>query len=151
MAGIALTVVRPGLASPDHTSLNWRAATAALNRQSDIGTLPVIAVSPFVESQNDWVPGYHLPGILYAPAYVYPPRGQVYPFPLEASAEVEGYAKSVMTRVLVPSGRFLVYGKGGYTGDWIRWLASQAELSGWRYESRFHGDVIVEEFEKPFH
>ncbi|MDP9054508.1 MAG: glycosyltransferase family 39 protein [Acidobacteriota bacterium] len=131
----------------DHTQENWKqaASDADLAVESD---MPVIAVSPFIEAQPPvWTPQYKLPGFLYAPWFVYPVRGRVYPFPFMRGPESEAYAASLVTEVLSKRSRFMVYGAGRNTAGWIGWFIKRPEFAGWQVTQGGTGVVAFTLFE----
>jgi hypothetical protein len=118
---------------PDHFPDTWRQASLEEDLAADEPDIPVIAVSPYVEAQPPtWSPDYPLPGFLYAPLFVYPLRGKVYPFPFVRSEEAERYAAGLLRDTLRKRSRFIVYGAGRNTASWVLWFSKRPELAGWR-------------------
>jgi hypothetical protein len=110
----------------------------------------VIAISPYIEARPPiWSPGYHLPGFLYAPLYVYPLRGRVYPFPFLPSPDAEMYAAGLLRDTLLERDPFIVYSGGRNTVSWVQWFAKRPELSGWRLSGDGEQLVKVAVFENP--
>ena len=119
---------------PDHSPDNWRQASKDEHAAAREPDTPVIAVSPFIEAKSPiWAPGYHLPGFLYAPLFVYPLRGRVYPFPFSISPEAEAYCGTLLRESLQKRTRFIVYGFGRNARAWAFWFSRRPELAGWSY------------------
>lgn len=135
---------------PEHGGDNWRAAARAeqvLAREPDTS---VITVSPFIEAQPPvWKPGYALPAFLYAPLFVYPVRGHVFPFPFSISDEAEEYGARLTQDTLAPHRRFLVLGNERVSMPWVEWFSRRPELAGWSYRIHRFGTVDTVAFEKP--
>jgi hypothetical protein len=129
-----------------HTQENWKEASTRLNET------PVIAISPFIEAQLPvWTPDYPLPGFLYAPLFVYPAHGKVYPFPYVGSTEVTSpetmaYASRLVGQTLAQGSRFIVYGVESSTKPWILWLIARPELAGWQVKHQGAGVIEVAVF-----
>jgi hypothetical protein len=135
---------------PDHTPEDWRQASLDADLAAQEPDTPVIAVSPYFEALPPmWSPEYHLPGLLYAPLFVYPVRGRVYPFPFLRSQVAEKYAVGLLRDTLLKRPRFIVYGVGRIAASWARWFATRPELSGWRYIGGGERLVRVDVFENP--
>ena len=135
---------------PDHTEEDWRQASSDEDLLAQEPNTPVIAVSPYVEAvPPNWSPEYQLPGFLYAPLFVYPVRGRVYPFPFLRSQIAEKYAVGLLQETLLKRRRFIVYGVGRIAASWARWFATRPELSGWRYSGGGERLVRVDVFENP--
>lgn len=135
---------------PDHSPDNWRQAASEADLAAEEPDTPVITVSPFIEAQAPiWTPDYHLPGFLYAPLFVYPVRGKIYPFPYIRYPDAEQYAATLLRDTLTKRARFIVYGAGRNAIDWAGWFTRRPELAGWRdtVTSAQAVDVIV--FENP--
>jgi hypothetical protein len=135
---------------PHHSPDNWRDGA----REEQLAALeqdtPVIAMSPFIEAEPPvWMPDYHLPGFLYAPMFVYPLRGRVYPFPFTISPNAERYAESLVRDTLLKRPRFIVYGGGRYALVWAFWFARRPELAGWSYKVNRAEAVETVVFENP--
>ena len=124
-----------------HTQENWKEAATRLD------DTPVIAISPFIEAQLPvWTPDYPLPGFLYAPLFVYPARGKVYPFPYVGSTETRAYASRLVAQTLAPGSRFTVYGIESGTKPWVLWLIARPELAGWHVRHQGAGVIDVAVF-----
>ena len=96
----------------------------------------MIAASPFYEAQPPvWNPAYKLPGFVYAPQYIYPVRGKVYPFPFIRSAEADRHAAALVPELAHPR-RFIIYGAGRNPGEWIMWFLKRPEMANWRPGSK---------------
>jgi hypothetical protein len=119
---------------PHHGPDNWRDGASREHLAAREPDTPVIAVSPFIEAQPPaWSPAYHLPGFLYAPLFVYPLRGSIYPFPFTISQDAEQYGVTLVRDTLSKRNRFIVYGFGRNALSWALWLSKRPELSGWSY------------------
>ena len=119
---------------PNHGTDNWRDGARDERLAAREPGTPVIAVSPFIEAHPPvWNSDYHLPGFLYAPLFVYPLRGNVYPFPFTISPDAEQYAVSLVRDTLLKRPRFIVYGFGRNALAWALWLSKRPELAGWSY------------------
>lgn len=133
--GIAalITVGRWQVLWPVHHADNWRQASFEEDFAAQEPDTPVIAVSPFTEAQPPvWTPEYHLPSFLYAPLFVYPVRGKVYPFPFTRSEVAEQYAAGLLRDALLKRSHFIVYGAERNAAAWVHWFSSRPELTGWR-------------------
>jgi hypothetical protein len=120
---------------PHHSPDNWRDGAAQEHIAAREPDTPVIAISPFIEAEPPvWTPDYKLPGFIYAPLFVYPLRGRVYPFPFTVSPNAEQYAVSLVRDTLLKRPRFIVYGGGRYALVWAYWFARRPELAGWSYK-----------------
>jgi hypothetical protein len=135
---------------PWHNEDNWRQASFEEDFAAQEPDTPVIAVSPFVEAQPPiWTPEYHLPGFFYAPLFVYPVRGRVYPFPFIRSRVAEQYAAGLLRDTLLKRTRFIVYGAGRNAAGWVRWFSGRPELARWRISVGGAQAVESVVFEKP--
>jgi hypothetical protein len=135
---------------PAHTLENWRQASSDADLAAEEPDTPVIAVSPYIEARPPiWSPDYHLPGFLYAPLFVYPVRGRVYPFPFLRSPDAERYAAALLRDTLLKRPRFIVYGAGGNTLSWMQWFSKRTELSSWPLNGNAEQLVHVLVFENP--
>jgi hypothetical protein len=135
---------------PDHFPDTWRQASFEEDLAAQEPDTPVIAVSPFVEAQPPtWSPEYQLPGFLYAPLFVYPLRGRIYPFPFVRSGEAERYAAALLRDTLLKRARFIVYGAGRDTASWAVWFSKRPELAGWRQIVGRARAIEVAVFENP--
>jgi hypothetical protein len=135
---------------PDHSQDTWRQASFEEDLAAQEPDTPVLAVSPFVEAQPPtWSPEYQLHGFLYAPLFVYPLRGRVYPFPYVRSPEAERYAADLLRDTLLKRARFIVYGAGRDTASWALWFSKQPELAGWRQVVGGASAIEVAVFENP--
>lgn len=135
---------------PNHTHDIWRDGARTERLLAKDADTPVVAVSPFIEAQAPmWKTDYFLPGFLYAPLFVYPLRGAMYPFPIAVSEEGTEYAAKLLRRTFVRRGRFVIFGSGRVPMRWAVWFAGQPELAGWSYQ--VHRDDAIETvvFEKP--
>jgi len=131
---------------PAHHPEDWRAASSFADLSADEPDTPVLAVSPFIEAVAPiWSPDYRLPGFLYAPLFVYPVRGRIYPLPIHTSGE---YALQLTTEVGLPRRRFIVYGRHWESVPLTKWLAARPELAGWEVSQNRFGDVMVAVFDK---
>jgi hypothetical protein len=135
---------------PGHTLDDWRQASSDADLAAEEPDTPVIAISPYIEARPPfWSPGYHLPGFLYAPLYVYPVRGRIYPFPFLLTPDAERYAAGLLRDSLLKRARFIVYGGGRNTLSWIQWFSKRPELSDWRLSENAQQLVRVAVFENP--
>jgi len=135
---------------PDHFPDTWREASLEEDFAAQEPDTPVITVSPFIEAQPPtWSPEYRLPGFLYAPVFVYPLRGRIYPFPFMRSEVAERYAAGLLRDTLVKRARFIVYGAGRDTQSWVRWFSQRPELANWRYVAGGAKAIDVAVFENP--
>jgi hypothetical protein len=135
---------------PDHFPDTWRQASLEEDLAAQEPDTPVIVVSPFVEAQPPtWSPAYRLPGFLYAPLFVYPLRGRIYPFPFMRSPEAEQYAAGLLRDTLLKRARFIVYGAGRDAVSWVLWFSKRPELSNWRYIGGGAKAIDVAVFENP--
>jgi hypothetical protein len=135
---------------PHHSPDNWRDGAAQEHLAALDPDTPVIAVSPFIEAEPPvWSPDYHLPGFLYAPLFVYPLRGRVYPFPFTISPNAEQYAATLVRETLVTRSHFIVYGGGRYALVWAFWFARRPELAGWNYKVNRAEAIETVVFERP--
>lgn len=135
---------------PNHSPDDWRDGALAEHRLALEPDTPVVAVSPFVEAQPPvWKPDYYLPGFLYAPLFVYPLRGAVYPFPFVLSPESEAWGAKLIRDTLLRHSRFIVYGGGRFALHWVVWFASQPQLAGWSYQVNRADAINTVVFEKP--
>ena len=135
---------------PHHSPDDWRDAAAAEHLAARDADTPVIAISPFIEARAPvWSPDYYLPGFLYAPLFVYPLRGRVYPFPFVVSPDVEPYGVKLVRETLTKRNRFIVYGGGQYALRWVVWFARRPELAGWSYTVNRAEAIETVVFEKP--
>jgi len=136
---------------PRHEHSDWRLAARSANRLVLDPATPVIVPSPFIEARPPvWRPDYPLSSFLYAHLQVYGLQGRVYPFPYDASPQVEDFAAGLSRQTLAPSSRFLIFGPESATGFWRDWFAARPELAGWRWRRLGpFGDVDVVVFEKP--
>src|ERR1700677_1754451 len=114
---------------PQHSPEEWRSASSFAVLSADEPDTPVLAISPFVEAIPPvWSPDYGLPGFLYAPLFVYPVRGRIYPLPAQTSGE---YALKLMAEVGFPRRRFILYGRDQELAPLMKSLAARPELGGW--------------------
>jgi len=135
---------------PHHSPDDWRDGAAAEHLAAREPDTPVIAVSPFIEAQAPvWTPAYRLPGFLYAPLFVYPLRGTVYPFPFVISPDAERYSVSLVRETLAKRSRFIVYGGGRYATLWAVWFARRPELAAWSYTVNRAEAIETVVFDKP--
>jgi hypothetical protein len=135
---------------PYHSPDNWRDGAAQEHLAALEPDTPVIAVSPFIEAQPPaWSPDYHLPGFLYAPLFVYPLRGKVYPFPFTLSPNAEQYAAGLVGGILLKRPRFIVYGFGRNALAWALWLSKRPELAGWSYTVARAESIETIVFDRP--
>jgi len=135
---------------PHHSPDDWRDAASAEHRLATEPDTPVVAISPFIEAQPPvWTPDYYLPGFLYAPLFVYPLRGTVYPFPFFISREGEEWGEKLIRDTLLRRPRFIVYGGGRLALRWAEWFASQPELAGWSYQINRADAINTVLFERP--
>ena len=135
---------------PHHSPDNWRDGAVAEHLAALEPDTPVIAVSPFIEAEPPvWRPDYHLPGFLYAPLFVYPLRGRIYPFPFTISPGAEQYAVNLVRDTLLKRPRFIVYGGGRYALVWAFWFARRPELAGWSYTVNRAEAIETVVFENP--
>jgi hypothetical protein len=135
---------------PHHSPDNWRDGAAQEHLAAREPDTPVIAISPFIEAEPPvWSPDYHLPGFIYAPLFVYPLRGRVYPFPFTISPNAEQYAVSLVRDTLLKRPRFIVYGGGQYALVWAFWFARRPELAGWSYKVNRAEAIETVVFENP--
>lgn len=149
-AGVLLILGQWGRLWPAHHPSDWKAAAASIQKLSIDAQTPVICPSPFIEARPPaWNPNYPLPGFLYAHLAVYPIPGRVYPFPFDASPEVEQYAVRLLNDTLAESNRFVIYGWNQNVWYWRDWLSLRPELSEWsRNQPGSFGDVAVIVFER---
>jgi hypothetical protein len=125
---------RWSVAWPHHSPDNWRQGASREARAAREADTPVVAISPFIEARSPiWTPDYHLPGFLYAPLFVYPLRGKIYPFPFSIAPDFEQYGERLVRGTLSKRARFIVYGGGQNAIRWAAWFASRPELAGWSY------------------
>lgn len=130
---------------PDHTPENWRQASLDADLSTEKPDTPVLAISPFVEARPPvWSPEYHVPGFLYAPLFVYPLRGRIYPFPFEVSPDTERYASKLLSDTLLKRSQFIIYGAGRNAESWALWYAKRPELASWHSSVSAAG--VVETF-----
>jgi len=135
---------------PHHSPDNWRDGAREEHLAALEQDTPVIAISPFIEAQPPvWSADYHLPGFLYAPLFVYPLRGRVYPFPFTISPNAEQYAVSLVRDTLLKRPRFIVYGGGRYALVWAFWFSRRPELAGWSYTVNRAEAIETVVFENP--
>jgi hypothetical protein len=135
---------------PQHGPDNWRDGASQEHLAAREPDTPVIAVSPFIEAQPPvWNPAYHLPGFLYAPLFVYPLRGSIYPFPISISPDAEQYAAALVRDTLLKRPRFIVYGFGPNALGWALWLSKRPELAGWSYTVARADSVETIAFDNP--
>ncbi len=135
---------------PHHSPDDWRDGAAAEHRAARDPDTPVIAISPFIEAQAPvWSPQYQLPGFLYAPLFIYPLTGRVYPFPFIVSPGAERYAATLVRDTLAKRPRFIVYGGGRYAMLWVFWFSRRPELAGWSYKVNRAEAIETVVFDKP--
>jgi hypothetical protein len=131
---------------PQHSPEDWRSASSFADLSADEPDTPVLAISPFVEAIPPvWSPDYGLPGFLYAPLFVYPVRGRIYPLPAQTSGE---YALKLMAEVGFPRRRFILYGRDQELAPLMKSLAARPELGGWEVSANRFGSLIVVVFAK---
>lgn len=130
---------------PEHSPEDWRSASSFEDLSADESDTPVLAISPFVEAASPvWSPDYRLPGFLYAPVFVYPLRGRIYPLPAHTSAE---YALKLMAEI-GSRRRFILYGRGREIAPLLKSLAARPELSGLGVSANRFGSLMVVVFER---
>jgi hypothetical protein len=135
---------------PHHSPDNWRKGASEADLEADEPDTPVITISPFVEAQPPvWTPDYHLPGFLYAPLFVYPVRGRIYPFPFSISLDAEQYAASLLRDTLKRRRRFLIYGARQNAIGWADWFSKRPELAGWASTATSAEAIVVFVFSNP--
>jgi hypothetical protein len=132
---------------PAHEPEDWKAASAFTDLNAEEPDTPVVALSPFVEAAAPlWSPDYKLPGFLYAPLYVYPVRGKIYPFPIKPD---EDYALGLVKAEFLQRRKFLLYGRMWEVSKLGHWLSLRPELAGWQASQNLFGQADVIVFEKP--
>jgi hypothetical protein len=135
---------------PHHSPDNWRDGASQEHLAAREPDTPVIAISPFIEAEPPvWTPDYQLPGFLYAPLFVYPLRGRVYPFPFTISPNAEQYGVRLVRDTLLKRSRFIVYGGGRYALVWAFWFSRRPELAGWSYKVNRAEAIETVVFENP--
>jgi hypothetical protein len=135
---------------PHHSPDNWRDGASQERLAAREPDTPVIAISPFIEARSPvWSPEYRLPGFLYAPLFVYPLRGGIYPFPFSITPDIERYGGSLVRDTLSRRTRFIVYGGGRNAMRWAFWFSRRPELAGWSYKENRSEAIETVVFENP--
>jgi hypothetical protein len=122
-------------------------AAGRINREPDT---PILTISPFIEAQAPiWTPDYHLPGFLYAPLFVYPVCGRIYPFPFSISPDAEQYSARLLRETLTKRRRFILFGSGMNAVRWAHWFSKRPELAGWASSVKTADDIGIFVFVNP--
>lgn len=118
---------------PPHHNSDWRGAARAVNALALGPSVPLLAISPFIEARPPaWSPDYPLPGFLYCPLDVYPVGGKLYLLPYGDSPAGKQYAQTLAQGALPAAGKFLIHGPASDVARWREWFAARPEFAGWR-------------------
>jgi hypothetical protein len=135
---------------PYHSPDNWRQGASIADLEAEEPDTPVLTISPFIEAQAPvWTPDYHLPGFLYAPLFVYPVRGRIYPFPFMISPDAEQYSARLLRDTLTKRRRFILFGSGKNAVRWADWFLKRPELAGWASSVKTADDIGIFVFINP--
>ncbi len=135
---------------PYHSPDNWRQGAFEVDLEAGEPDTPVLTISPFIEAQAPiWTPDYHLPGFLYAPLFVYPVRGRIYPFPFMISPDAEQYSARLLRDTLTKRRRFILFGSGKNAVRWADWFLKRPELAGWTSSVKNADDIGIFVFINP--
>jgi Dolichyl-phosphate-mannose-protein mannosyltransferase len=134
---------------PPSRGSHWREAALAVNSLVKDTSTPVICPSAIIEAQPPlWTQAYSLPGFFYSHLDVYPIQGAKVLLPARLDPEGESYARSEIKTLILPAGRFVIYGGVQSAFLWETWFAAQPEMAGWsdRHSDSF-GDLRIAVFE----
>ncbi len=132
-----------------HANEDWRGAMAAVKKQTDAVSMPVLVRSDFIESADPSV--FANPDqaeFLLAPQIAYPTGGITIPLPIRAEDKAFGRLDSIVDQILLQGDRFILV-SSATDGRYLMWLKGRLHLTSFQVRDlgRF-GTVSVHLFER---